>query len=547
MAESQEDQMQSVVTCDICEDTAEHFCKTCQDRLCLKCRIIHNENKTLSDHEVVLLSFTALSLSVVNKIISRQVCSKHTVECISICCGDCEKPICEKCILPEHSGHRVISVTDLITQMEPKLHAKYSAISFQLPQYVDKLREIKDMRCKVVKNSCLLRKDIENHFLAVQSEIENYKKRMFEDINENEKSITDDLLSVEMRFEENVRSMKAFLEEYKSWLPNEKICYILSGNCNLALAMPQNFPEVFFSELLRYERDLNMAAALNSLCGRLYEGIIVHPNYIPKDLRAIDIGNRNALSLAYRWQDDTFWLQTHGEILQIDRDNNVLHKMSTLVNLSDFKVRPIAVSKLGSVIYRQKKFSLNERNLSGNNRTFFNQGNLKPLCLWARKKGGILVGYFDEDKKDGGFLWLTENAVIEKEIRNFSGFLSRKLANVAENVNGDICFSNGVVNVYDSNLHIRFSYSGSKDSMFISLDICTDNNGNIIIADRSCKIHILNKNGNFFNMLKVPGLSAYEQVSLTIDNRNRCLCVGGYDGKIRFIDYSNAIENMQSR
>lgn len=50
MAESQEDQMQSVVTCDICEDTAEHFCKTCQDRLCLKCRIIHNENKTLSDH-----------------------------------------------------------------------------------------------------------------------------------------------------------------------------------------------------------------------------------------------------------------------------------------------------------------------------------------------------------------------------------------------------------------------------------------------------------------------------------------------------------------
>lgn len=34
MAESLDDQMQSAVTCDTCEETAEHLCKTCHDRLC---------------------------------------------------------------------------------------------------------------------------------------------------------------------------------------------------------------------------------------------------------------------------------------------------------------------------------------------------------------------------------------------------------------------------------------------------------------------------------------------------------------------------------
>lgn len=50
---------------------------------------------------------------------------------------------------------------------------------------------------------------------------------------------------------------------------------------------------------------------------------------------------------------------------------------------------------------------------------FFIEGNIKFLCLWVWKKGGILVGYFDEDKKDGGLFWFIENVVIERDMRNF--------------------------------------------------------------------------------------------------------------------------------
>lgn len=50
---------------------------------------------------------------------------------------------------------------------------------------------------------------------------------------------------------------------------------------------------------------------------------------------------------------------------------------------------------------------------------FFSWGSIKFLCLWVWKNGGILVGYFDEDKKDGGLFWFIENGVIEREMRNF--------------------------------------------------------------------------------------------------------------------------------
>lgn len=90
MAESQDDQMQSVVTCDTCDETAEHLCITCQDRLCPRCKEVHSRSKASFDHEVVLLSSSSISQAHEERFSSQQVCSKHAGYRISICCGDCD-------------------------------------------------------------------------------------------------------------------------------------------------------------------------------------------------------------------------------------------------------------------------------------------------------------------------------------------------------------------------------------------------------------------------------------------------------------------------
>lgn len=81
------------------------------------------------------------------------------------------------------------------------------------------------------------------------------------------------------------------------------------------------------------------------------------------------------------------------------------------------------------------------------------------MCLWVRKKGGVIVGVLDKDESDGGFFWFIEDVVIEKEIRNDfvwndvykKNFVLCIWVYVVENVNGDICFLNRSVEVYDLN------------------------------------------------------------------------------------------------
>lgn len=81
------------------------------------------------------------------------------------------------------------------------------------------------------------------------------------------------------------------------------------------------------------------------------------------------------------------------------------------------------------------------------------------MCLWVRKEGGIVVGFLDIGERDGGFFWFIEDVVVEKEIRNDlvwnevykKYFVLCILVYVVENVNGDICFLNRRVDVYDLN------------------------------------------------------------------------------------------------
>lgn len=70
--------------------------------------------------KLFLLSSSALSPLKQNIINLQQVCSKHAGYRIIICWGDSEIPICKKC-LPEHSGHRMRSISETIKQKQPEL------------------------------------------------------------------------------------------------------------------------------------------------------------------------------------------------------------------------------------------------------------------------------------------------------------------------------------------------------------------------------------------------------------------------------------------
>lgn len=116
------------------------------------------------------------------------------------------------------------------------------------------------------------------------------------------------------------------------------------------------------------------------------------------------------------------------------------------------------------------------------------------MCLWVRKEGGIVVGFLDKGERDGGFFWFIEDVVVEKEIRNVFVWndVYKKYwivvcnwVYVVENVNGDICFLNKIVDIYDLNICYCFFYLNLIDGEinFLFFDICIDNFGYILIVD----------------------------------------------------------------
>lgn len=54
-APNERHQMQKLVNCDTCEDTAKHLCKNCHNRLCDRCKDIHSKSKATFDHEVIFI------------------------------------------------------------------------------------------------------------------------------------------------------------------------------------------------------------------------------------------------------------------------------------------------------------------------------------------------------------------------------------------------------------------------------------------------------------------------------------------------------------
>lgn len=269
----------------------------------------------------------------------------------------------------------------------------------------------------VAKNGDHLEENIEKHFRTIKSQSENQKSRLIKDVRENKTVVMDNLKSHEEKFEEYIKEMKKFMSEFKT---NAKNHFILFGNCDVAATMPNGIPRTQFPELLQYKTELHDAVPLNSLCGRLFEENILQRENNTKTLQDISVGNSNIKSLAYRYQDDTFWLYTDGSIFQIDRKGRILHTI--VAQIQTFSNKPVVVSRSGTVIHRQKQFTLNEKEYCGFDKEFFTTSYSAPLCLWATKEGGVIVGFLDKDESDGGFFWLTEDAVIEKEIRNDSAW-----------------------------------------------------------------------------------------------------------------------------
>ncbi|XP_062579013.1 uncharacterized protein LOC134240918 [Saccostrea cucullata] len=543
---SDEVHMQSAVKCDTCENTAEHLCKTCHDKLCSSCKEIHARSKSSFDHEVTLLTFESLSLS--SEVPSIQICRSHPGFRANICCRECEVPVCEKCLVGDHNGHKLVATLELFQEKKEKMVSKLSFVESELPKYEAKLDAIRERQGSQGERSKLLKSQIKSHFEELNSKIEEEKNRLLEMVKFKEETELLILRIQESQMSEYIENIHSFMKNVRNAESSERNRFILYANSSIQSTVPETFPHFSIACMTQFSQGTFDQTLISKLCGEINlqtDGLQLQANF----LEIVDIfaENKEIESLYFHLNDNTFWIYIKGEagFEKMDGDGNVV--CSIEVKALRPSNKPICASRDGNVFYRKDNHVITQMNPKGEETMFvdFCDQSALPVCMYLTKDDeDIAIGIVDSKVKEGKIMRFNRSGHFISEIQSPHLFRwlikNREPVYIAENINGDICISSTFVDVFNKSGELRFSYkaSGNTNRAFLSGGICTDILGHILIADKTNRcIHVLNIKGKLLKIMDIPGLGEEDYpITLTID-ANYCLCVGCSDGRIKVLKY----------
>nr|XP_034331921.1 uncharacterized protein LOC117691011 isoform X1 [Crassostrea gigas] len=544
----EEVQVQSVMPCDTCDNAAEHLCKTCHDKLCSRCKGIHTKCKSSFDHEITLLTFESLSL--INEVPSVQVCRSHPGFRTNVCCKECEIPICEKCLVFEHNGHKVILTEELYIQKKKNLDQKFKFLQSELPKYQSYLDGlIKDE--KINEKQCeTLETEIVAHFKETRLKLELEEKHLLQTAKSKQKQEHCRIQIQKKHVSEYMTKMQSFISKYQNEIASERHAFILYADVPEESQDSEAFQRSPFPHALQFMKEKLDDELFIHLSGKIaFNTADTHLIHSMIEVDAFRVEQGSVQSLTYHINDDAFWVFSEGEtsFKKYNRSGIVIFEVTTEV--AHLRNQPICLAD-GSVLFRKKRCLLTQLNKNGEETVFLDFDAAYPICMYCPEENtGVVIGIINSELTEGKLSKYDKHGHCTNEIKNsllFKNLVSSKTkcrglsAYIAENINGDICISHKDVDVFDKKGNFRFSYYGHRNTNleFQPRGICTDTLGHIVVADAgNHSVHVLDGNGNLQKLYDVSSKeNDFKPITLTVD-ANYSLCIGCSDGKIRIFKY----------
>ena len=558
-------EMQVEVNCDTCENTAKHLCKTCHDRLCDGCKIIHSKSKASCDHDVVLLTFEELTLTSDCSLEypPYQDCKWHPTFKANVACKKCEVPVCEKCLIGNHNGHSLKDINEMFKDKKEKLEQKVSRFRSELPKYESNLEEVKRNQEKILENRDAVKKEIVSHFEKVISTLEASKEMLLSSADKMAQSSINALANHQQKLQSYIHNMHELANNVENEDLRKRKAFIFYENCSAScLGEPLSFPS---PGMLKYSETI-ICIQSEQFLGRVSQIFKLRERKMVRVIRAL-LWEEPIGALVYSSKSRAFWFSSSKSYTytKISEESNCFVTDEIKVNPRS-NVRYIGVDN-DTVVYLKDCDKLFTRQ-DTENCLLIDFAPIVVVCLSLTKVGDLLIVLQNSEQKHSVIArfnlkgeckqYLTH--VVKK--RTAEPILTSKNkihAYIAENINGDICLSvdsenvkavfimrpNGVYRItYHGQQSSEAKYVRSRDSLRFSLSrpfqprgICTNVHGHILVADESnYGIHVLDENGGFLQMLTIPDEPRVIPISLCVDNQNN-LCIGCADGKIRILQY----------
>nr|XP_022341338.1 uncharacterized protein LOC111135501 isoform X1 [Crassostrea virginica]XP_022341339.1 uncharacterized protein LOC111135501 isoform X1 [Crassostrea virginica] len=534
-----------------CQENGQFYCNDCHRPLCEQCRDEHLKNPDTKTHEIVPYRYRKQRLPV-------EKCKHHPTRNIDIFCKECKIPLCSKCSTQEeHQGHKFDDLEEIYAEKYAIWQGEFSKIQkYFLPT-------TQDLKTDIEEDVTEIKKTMERIRTSMHAEAECLKKLIDEVTSEKknqthamEKSLLKMLKSQETTYDDYIAYlgiMNDVFQEYLS-LKNKKLLYYAILKIEtipetikpvIPEFTPGQFNKIDVEKILgkvnvpskklekRKIQPLEESTHIKSTEKQLEqrkEKSDVKPTLslsssVTKVREYSVPGVENAFHV-YMDKSDTIWVSNNScNIVQTDLLGNLLQNIQTSGGYGYH-----TSTQDGDFIYSDRDKEVIYKITSDRKITeFINTGDWTPISVHSsRINGDILVGMVKlvvikrETKSKSQVIRYnkigTKVQIIQGDNQGRQE-LDRYPHYITENINGDICTSDGnkgaVVVVNKSGQH-RFSYTGQAP-WFRPWGICTDVLGHILVCDyASDTVHLLDQDGEFLSVI----LSAQQGIKCP-----RCVCV----------------------
>ncbi|XP_048743729.2 uncharacterized protein LOC125657116 [Ostrea edulis] len=545
-------QAQEVITCDLCVKPTQQFCNSCQLSLCVDCVNKHVDKLKYQQHDIVHFKDRKIQLVFPE-------CELHTNQRCEAHCQQCDVPVCLKCMLGPHNGHKYEDMSDIFNSKKNDIEKEIKEIeSTIIPQYNKKNEETESKLSFIMAKFDELDKEKEKHRKSWHQEVDT----IFNHLGSLMKSIKENLLAAlnshQSKIKNHIPDMTQTVQQNKKILKSNNVSAVTNFKSKLEeyRNMPSNIdvklPSLKTNTVQGRELSLELGEYKASLTQTTLSSLTEEVSYLSlqkllkqaKSITTIPTGVNPLLYVACVGVDEAWVSGDDKTIRRVDIHGSV---RDTVTTTCVTRPNDITVTRQGELVYSD----VNNRTVNivrhGRTETLITtpQG-WHPDRLCCTKSGDILVSMRTTDKSQRKIVRYQGHTVKQEIDRDEDGEPIYKRGKyrlyVVENNNGDICASDSnadTVVVVNKSGRVRFRYYGTparRKKSFYPRHIVTDSMSQIIVTDHNndC-LHILDQNGQFLRCVDNCGLD--KPVGLSVDSEGR-LWVGLYQsGEVKVIQY----------
>ncbi|KAK3105635.1 hypothetical protein FSP39_002385 [Pinctada imbricata] len=478
---------------------------------------------------------------------SLNTCSDHEHEEVEMYCRTCKKSICTKCVKGDHLGHDWETLTKIAKEIRKQTSKKKLQVESVSKSIFVGIKEMLD----------ILTSESENELTQNCSQMETRRKRIIEFVNKSFDEMKSDCENKHTSRMGKIQERTAQVESKR------KRIHFLIENMEIGA---KDYTDVDLIEL--HDEIQSLLYELQDLATLPYD---VHDRmiYIPgsSDMSIIEqlLGTVEVdKSLPEIIFEKEFKMcDTRITCIHLLSDNEGwVHPMNTKINhlvdtsgiieksvdlgcpVNNFAVSEDDTMYFCDVLETQTVNRIDKHGIS----SLFSTAPLIPIHINLTRSEDLLITLVDEDKFDRKSTSrrlvrrtsMTGEAIMEYEYDNDGTTpLFCKPACAIELHNCNICVINATENdpvdtvyCFDCRGNVVFKYK-AIDNSFNPVDICCNNDGNILISD-SCnrRVHVIDLNGKFVRYLLSK--ESFSERIFASDIFGRKLWIGSYEtGQIK--------------